>query len=114
MLSVSIREQIHQHLQPLLQAGQMSAIELSVEDESFRHGRIDSHFKVIAVAEFFMTMSPIQRHRWLYLQLDPWLKAGVHALALHLFTPEEQTKMQNTASPMCRGGERLNETREEK
>ncbi len=106
MALVSIREQILQHLQTLLQTGQMLVIELSVEDESFRHGRVDSHFKVVAVAELFTTMSPIQRHRWMYQQLDPWLKAGVHALALHLFTPGEWAKVKNTTSPVCRGGEK--------
>ena len=106
MNSVTIAEQIQQHLHSVLQAGQLSAIELTVEDESFRHGRVNSHFKVVAVAECFTGMSLIQRHRLLYQQLDPWLKAGVHALALHLFTPNERTKVENTASPVCRGGEK--------
>ncbi len=106
MAPVSIREQIYQHLQPLLQAGQMLVVELSVEDESFRHGGVESHFKVIAVAELFTTMSPIQRHRWMYQHLDAWLKAGVHALALHLFTPGEWTKVEDTTSPVCRGGDK--------
>jgi BolA protein len=103
--NLPIAEQIQQHLHPVLQAHQSSPIELVVEDESFRHGRVNSHFKVVAVADCFAGLTLIQRHRMLYQQLDPWLKAGVHALALHLFTPQEWSKVENTASPLCRGGE---------
>lgn len=106
MNNPTIAEQMQQHLHPLLQAEQLSAIELWVEDESFRHGRVNSHFKVVAVAECFAGLTLLQRHRLVYQHLDPWLKAGVHALALHLFTPTEWTQVDNTASPVCRGGEK--------
>jgi BolA protein len=102
---MSIREQIQQQLQPLLHTSVSAAVELVVEDESFRHGRTDSHFKVVAVSDIFASMSRLERHRWLYQQLDPWLKAGVHALALHLYTPAEWSKVTGTDSPLCRGGE---------
>lgn len=103
MNTSALAQQMYAHLQPLLDA----AI-LQIEDESHLHGKVDSHFKVVAVAPLFEGMRLVARHRWMYQALESWLAGGVHALALHLYAPAEWTESlaQSLQSPKCRGGER--------
>jgi BolA protein len=81
---------------------------LSIENESHRHSgpATESHFKVTVVADDFAGLSAVQRHRRIYALLAEELAGGVHALALHLYTPEEWQARQQQAprSPDCRGG----------
>ncbi|OOH90558.1 transcriptional regulator [Pasteurellaceae bacterium 15-036681] len=66
--------------------------ELFVENESHMHssGRgAESHFKVTIVSEQFDRMRSVARHRAIYTCLAEELENGVHALALHPFTPTE-------------------------
>ncbi|PJG85596.1 BolA family protein [Conservatibacter flavescens] len=65
---------------------------VNVENESHMHssGRgADSHFKVVVVSQFFEGMNKVSRHRKLYQLFEADLQNGIHALALHLYTPEE-------------------------
>jgi stress-induced morphogen len=66
----------------------------------------ESHFKLIVVSETFNGLSAVKRHQRLYAVLAEELREGVHALALHLYTPEEWASRQSSApdSPDCRGG----------
>lgn len=77
-------------------------------NESHMHAgpATESHFKVIAVSRQFEGLNPVKRHQRIYGVLADELKAGVHALALHLYTPDEWRLAMEEApdSPSCRGG----------
>ena len=89
----------------------LSPSHLEVIDESAGHNvppGSASHFKVIVVAETFAPLGALERHRRVYQLLDDELKhGGVHALALHTYSPAEWIERQREAaeSPPCRGGE---------
>lgn len=81
---------------------------LHIENESHRHhsGKgAESHFKVILVSELFENKRAVSRHREVYALLSEELNNGVHALALHLFTPNEWIAEDGVvpASPNCAG-----------
>ncbi len=81
---------------------------LSVEDESHGHNVPDgaeSHFKVVMASESFDGKRPVQRHQLVYGELKAELAGSVHALALHLYTPDEWAQQAAApASPACMGG----------
>lgn len=80
---------------------------LSVVNESHMHGTPsdDSHFKVVVVCEQFAGMRLLQRHRAINKVLADELAGPVHALALHVYSPEEWEQLQRVPdSPACRGG----------
>jgi BolA protein len=69
---------------------------LSVVDESHQHeGHAghrpggQTHFRVYIVARAFGGKSRIERHRMINAVLAAELAGGVHALAIHAATPEE-------------------------
>ncbi|PMR76229.1 BolA family protein [Billgrantia endophytica] len=81
---------------------------LAVENESHRHTvPVDSetHFKVTLVSEHFQGLMPVKRHQRLYAVLADELAGPVHALALHLYTPDEWEARGGARpdSPDCRG-----------
>jgi BolA protein len=83
--------------------------ELAVVNESHTHNvppNSETHFKVTLVAAGFADMRRVARHQAVYAVLDEYLKGGVHALALHAYTPEEwrARERQEPASPACMGG----------
>jgi BolA protein len=86
----------------------LSPLHLEVINESHRHNvpaGSESHFKVVAASSAFEGKSLVDRHREVYRLLDAELRGGVHALALHLYTPAEWEKQrQADASPPCLGG----------
>lgn len=98
-IEAGIREKITAALNPL---------QLDIENESDRHkgppGR-ESHFKVTLVSEVFAGLLPVKRHQKIYALLADELAGPVHALALHLYTPEEwqATGQQRPDSPNCQG-----------
>lgn len=79
-----------------------------VENESHGHSggkNADTHFKVVMVSEAFKEQKKVMRHQRVYACLSEELAAGVHALALHLYSPEEWAlKGEAPASPKCMGG----------
>ena len=81
---------------------------LEVRNESHMHGgpATESHFRLTAVAAGFAELSRLRRHQLVYGLLADELAGGVHALALHLYTPDEwkQRGGDIPASPDCRGG----------
>lgn len=81
---------------------------LQIDNESHMHGgpATESHFKVTAVAQQFAGLSPVKRHQQVYALLAAELAGSVHALALHLYCPEEweQRRQVSPESPDCRGG----------
>ncbi len=81
---------------------------LLVENESHKHGGsgTETHYKVTAVSQAFAGVGPVKRHQQVYALLSEALANGVHALALHTYTPEEWEKKHAQApqSPDCMGG----------
>lgn len=98
-------EQTAQQLEQKLQA--LSPVLLHIENESHKHSgtATDSHFKVTLVSAEFDGMRTVARHQKVYGLLAQELQGPVHALALHLYSPEEwQGEAQVPASPNCLGG----------
>ncbi|MCB1670038.1 MAG: BolA/IbaG family iron-sulfur metabolism protein [Gammaproteobacteria bacterium] len=102
---------VHKAVQKSIEDKVQSALSphyLTVENESHRHGgpATESHFKLTVVSEAFDGQLAVKRHRALYGLLSEELAGGVHALALHLYTPTEWATRQekSPASPDCRGG----------
>ena len=85
-----------------------SPAHLEVLNESFMHAvpaGSETHFKVVMVADAFDGKRQVPRHQAVYACLADELKNGVHALALHIFSPSEwQVSAAVPASPRCLGG----------
>jgi len=98
---MTVREIIEEKLQ-----GAFEPLYLEVINESHMHNvppGSESHFKVTLVSKRFSGLRPVKRHQEVYGVLVDELKNGVHALALHLYIPEEwQGKAPD--SPKCLGG----------
>lgn len=81
---------------------------IQLEDESHKHSvpeGAESHFKLVCVSEAFAGLMPVRRHQKVYGELQSELDGGLHALALHLYTPKEWAAQQAVpASPDCAGG----------
>ena len=80
---------------------------LTVDDESNQHSRqgIETHFTVVAVSSQFETLTLIARHRLVNEWVGHEFKTGMHALSLHLYTPEEWAKRPHSpATPSCHHG----------
>ena len=83
-------------------------LHLEVHDESHLHSRgLETHYKVVLASAAFEGLRPVARHQKVYALLQDEMAAGLHALALHLFTPAEWAAAgQAPESPTCRGGSR--------
>lgn len=82
---------------------------LDVANESDQHNvppGSESHFKVVLVSDVFAGLRSVARHQRVYAALADELRGGVHALALHTYTPQEWTMRSALApaSPACMGG----------
>ncbi len=66
----------------------------------------ETHFKVLVVSQGFAGEGLLARHRRVHAALAEELRAGVHALSIHAFTPEEWEAKgrQMFPSPRCHGG----------
>lgn len=79
---------------------------LEVVDESDRHNvppGSESHFKVVLVSDAFEGLSLVSQHRMVYALLSEELEHGVHALALHTYSPSSW-ESSSPQSPQCLGG----------
>jgi stress-induced morphogen len=89
-------------------ASNFNPAHLEVLNESHMHSvppGSETHFKVILATDNFVGKRQVQRHQAVYACLSEELKNGVHALALHTFSPEEWQASGNVpASPNCLGG----------
>ncbi|WP_227369107.1 BolA family protein [Halomonas sp. M20] len=84
---------------------------LEVENESHMHSvppNSETHFKVTLASQRFAGLMPVKRHQQIYGVLADELAGPVHALALHLYTPQEWVARGGASpdSPNCRGGGR--------
>lgn len=82
---------------------------LSVINESHQHSvpeNSETHFKVTLVSQEFAGMNKVKRHQQVYKLTGELMAQGLHALALHLYTPEEWQSLNelSPASPQCMGG----------
>ena len=82
---------------------------ISVENESHMHSvppNSETHFKVTLVSPEFEGQMRVRRHQAIYKVLAEELAGPVHALALHLYSPEEWEATGQAApeSPNCMGG----------
>jgi BolA family transcriptional regulator, general stress-responsive regulator len=87
----------------------LAPLHLEVLDESHMHSvppGAESHFKVLVVSEGFSADRPLARHRRVNGLLAGEFQTGLHALAIHAWTPEEWFARGGTAppSPQCMGG----------
>lgn len=88
---------------------ELAPLHLEVVDESHMHSvpeGAESHFKVLVVSGHFADKKLVGRHRVLNALLADELQSGLHALALHTWTPEEWFNKGGTTptSPLCLGG----------
>lgn len=86
----------------------LSTTVLEIENESHMHSgpAQESHFKLVVVSDEFENKALLARHRVINKLLAQELNGGIHALALHTYTPEEWNSrgQSATSSPECRGG----------
>ncbi|MEJ2042539.1 MAG: BolA/IbaG family iron-sulfur metabolism protein [Reinekea sp.] len=84
----------------------LNPIYLQVFNESHMHSvpeNSETHFKVVMVSDQFIGTRLVKRHQQIYGALKDELAGPVHALALHLYTPEEWPG-EIPQSPDCMGG----------
>ena len=83
---------------------------LSILNESHLHGgpSSESHFKLTIVSSDFAGLEAVKRHQRVYHLLSKELGGSLHALSLHLYSPEEWVARSSVSpkSPDCRGGSR--------
>ena len=80
---------------------------LHIDNESHSHALrgSETHFKIIAVSTQFTGMSLLKRHQFIYAHCADEFQNGLHALSLHLYTPEEwQQRTSIPQTPACHGG----------
>ncbi len=87
---------------------ELKPVYLDVVNESHNHSvppNSETHFKVTVASAIFEDMGMVKRHQRVYQLLEKQLTTGVHALALHTYTPQQwQQRQDSPASPECRGG----------
>jgi BolA protein len=84
-------------------AFQPAHVELLNESHMHAGPRTDSHFKLVTVSAAFEGLNKVKRHQLVYRLLKEELAGPVHALALHLYTPQEWERQVVPASPLCAG-----------
>lgn len=79
---------------------------VDVADESHMHAgpNSETHFKVVLVSSAFEGLARIKRHQAVYKLVETEMQQGLHAIALHLYTPSEwSVEEQAPVSPRCKG-----------
>lgn len=87
---------------------------LDIQDESGNHRRlgVETHFKIILVSQKFHQTTRIARHRLVNDLAKHEFETGLHALSLHLYTPDEWETRGNPKpnSPPCHHHKPSNQT----
>ena len=91
---------------------QLAPVALQVVNESRNHAvprDSETHFKVIVVSNAFEGQPLVKRHRMVNTILADELRGGVHALAIHAYTPDQWTAHggETPKSPPCLGGSKV-------
>ena len=87
----------------------VEVVYLDLINESHMHSvpeNSETHFKLTLVSSDFVTMSKVSRHQKVYGAVNVLMQEGLHALAIHTYTPDEWEliKQQSPESPDCMGG----------
>src|SRR5690554_6354685 len=102
-----VESQIHSKL-----TARFRPIHLDVANESAMlivPPSFESHFMVVLVTSDLEDMRQVHRYQAIYATLAEELSTGVHALALHTYSPAEWQSTQSVpASPQCLGGGKHN------
>ena len=90
---------------------ELSPLHLELVDETTQHNAPpegESHFKLLVVSNHFTGLKPLARHRLINGLLGDEFAAGLHALAMHTWTPDEWFLKggQAPTSPPCQGGDK--------
>ncbi|MFZ1536524.1 MAG: BolA/IbaG family iron-sulfur metabolism protein [Chromatiaceae bacterium] len=90
-------------------ARELNPLHLELIDETTQHNAPtdgETHFKLLVVSDRFAALKPLARHRIIHGLLGEEFAAGLHALAMHTWTPEEWFLKGGRAptSPPCLGG----------
>lgn len=102
---MSVQDQLHLRL-----SGAFAPDWLELENESHKHNvpeNSETHFKLVMVSSQFKAKRAVARHQLVYAELADLLAGPVHALAMHLYDPDEWSKnpkADTPASPNCLGG----------
>lgn len=100
MIKLSVQDDIERKLSVL------SPVHIEVINESHMHSvpeNSETHFKVVLVSGEFDGQRAVKRHQRIYGLLETELAGPVHALALHLYSPNEW-EGESPDSPNCMGG----------
>ncbi len=101
--------QVEQELRLRLEQ-QFLPTHISIVNESSMHSvpeNSETHFKVILVSDQFENMRSVARHQKVFGLIPDMLNNPIHALSLHLYTPDEWSQTGTvTDSPQCLGGSR--------
>ncbi|WP_237068412.1 BolA family protein [Microbulbifer guangxiensis] len=100
---MSLAKQIEEKL-----VAEFAPVHIDVQCESHLHNvpaGSEMHFRVVLVSEQFDQLRKVQRHQKVYGVLAEEMAGPIHALALHIFSPEEW-QGQAPESPQCLGGEK--------
>ena len=93
-----ILDQVRDHFSPQ---------HMDLVNESHMHAvpkNSKTHFKLIVVAAYFSGQKKVARQRAINKVLAPAFEAGLHALSMALFSPEEWAQSpQVLESPKCAG-----------
>jgi BolA family transcriptional regulator, general stress-responsive regulator len=102
MTTMNLEEQITSKIQKAFEPEHLELL-----NESHMHAGIatDSHFNLLLVSQHFKNLKKVQRHQAVYKLLSEELSGPVHALALHLYSPEEwlESNQEIIISPNCEG-----------
>ncbi|WP_417583840.1 BolA family protein [Nitrincola sp.] len=97
---------VAERIEMLLREG-MQVDEVLLENESHMHAgpATESHFKLALVSPDFDGLVKVRRHQKVYGLVAELMQNPIHALAMHLYTPQEwQTQQGNVpVSPNCMG-----------
>ncbi|MEM8942015.1 MAG: BolA family protein [Pseudomonadota bacterium] len=82
---------------------------LELANESHQHSvPVDSetHFRLVVVSDAFSGVRKVARHQMVYQAAAELIEGPIHALAMHLYDPEEWSSRNTPApeSPACLGG----------
>lgn len=98
----------HEKIQSMVSA-ELNVAYMDLINESHMHSvpeNSETHFKLTLVSCDFENMSKVARHQKVYGAVSGLMQEGLHALALHTYSPEEWelSKQQTPQSPNCMGG----------
>jgi len=86
------------------EAFQPAYLELINESHMHAGPATDTHFKLVLASSRFEGLNAVKRHQLVYRVVADELAGPVHALALHLYSPEEWERAQAVpSSPQCAG-----------